>query len=51
MPVKLSVRLEVPFDIHAHEGDELDETRIDPAKGAGIAQWHGGRERLLKPVD
>src|SRR3974377_1453155 len=51
MFIKLLVRLDVPFDVHAHERDELDETRIDPSKGAGIAQWHRSSERALKPVD
>ena len=37
MFVKLAMRLEVPIDIHAHEGDELYKTRIDPTKNAGIA--------------
>src|SRR5215471_10264615 len=39
--IKLPVCLDVPFNIHAHERDELDETRTDPAKGTGVAQWHG----------
>jgi hypothetical protein len=28
-----------------------NETRIDPSKRAGIAQWHRSSERALKPVD
>ena len=45
------MRLDVPFDVHAHEGDELDKARVDPAKGTGIAQWHGSRQRAFEPGD
>src|SRR6478736_6454206 len=32
--VQFAMRLHVPVDVHAHEGGELHEARIDPAKGA-----------------
>ena len=49
--VKLLVRLHVALDVHAHEGGELDEARIDAAERAGIAQRHRGRQRALEPFD
>src|SRR3984893_7126463 len=49
--VELAVRLDVTLDVHAHEGGELDETRINAAERARIAQWHRSGQRALEPVD
>ena len=49
--VKLAVRFDVALDVHAHEGGELHEARIDAAERAGIAQRHRGGQRALEPFD
>ena len=46
------MRLHVALEVHAHEGGELDEARIDPAARAGVA--HAGTvgdQVVLEPVD
>ena len=49
--VELAMRLHMALDVHAHEGGELHEARIDPAERARIAQRHGGDQIALEPFD
>src|SRR6266481_349570 len=47
--VKLPVGLDVPLDVHAHEGSELHKPRIDPPECAGISHRHDRDQVLLEP--
>src|SRR5262245_22748794 len=49
--VELTMRLHVPFDVHAHEGRKLHEARIDSAECAAVADRNGGDEIVLEPFD
>jgi len=45
------VRLEVPLEIHAHEGGKLHEPGIDAPQRTAVAQRDAGDEVLLEPCN
>ena len=49
MLIERLVRVDVALEVHAHEGGELHEARIDAAEGAVVAEGDRRDQVLLEP--